>query len=293
MGTVLLGRDPTSGRSVALKTLALDREFEGSALAEARQRFFREAGTVGRLRHPDIVAVFDTGEDQGLAYFAMEHLRGHNLQRHAQATTLLPVPAVLRVMARVADALAYAHCQGVVHRDIKPANVMVDFDADSVKVTDFGIARIIDSSRTRTGMLLGTPSFMSPEQMVGRGVDGRSDLYSLGAMLFQLLCGRLPHRADSMAALMHQIAHQRAPDLRSLRPQLPDTLADLVTQLLEKRPELRPSEGHQLALALRRIAERMAGAAAAEAPAEGAAEVDLFAAGVKFYRGDPRHNPAE
>jgi eukaryotic-like serine/threonine-protein kinase len=293
MGAVLLGHEATIGRVVALKTMALGRAFEASEWADARHRFFREAETAGRLQHPDIVTIFEAGEDQGLAFIAMEYLRGHDLQRHTQAPNLLPVPQALRIAARVADALAYAHGQGVVHRDIKPANVMVDFDSDGVKVTDFGIARIADSSRTRTGMVLGTPSFMSPEQMAGGRVDGRSDLYSLGVMLFQLLCGRLPHQAESMAGLMGEIAHQRAPDIRSLRPQLPQALAELVALTLEKRPELRPAQGGELARDLRLIAERIEGAAAAEAPAQDAAGADLFCAAVKFSRADPRHNPPE
>ena len=293
MGAVLLGRDPQGGRRVALKTLALGREFADEERAEARQRFLREAETAARLRHPGIVAVFDSGEDEGLAWIAMEYLSGHDLQRHTQAGNLLPVPVVLRVAARVSDALAYAHRQGVVHRDVKPANVMVDLAADSVKVTDFGIARIADASRTRTGMVLGTPSFMSPEQMAGRRVDGRSDLYSLGVMLFQLLCGQLPHRADSMAALMSQIVNQRAPDIRSLRPELPAALADVVALTLEKRPELRHADGRQLALDLQLIAARMDAASEPAAPPEADAGADLFASTVKFSRVDPRHNPGE
>ncbi len=293
MGTVFLARDPRTDRPLAIKTLALGREFGGDELEEARLRFMREAQTARRLAHPDIVSILACGEEQGLAWIAMEHLPGRDLANHASPGRLLPVAQVLRIAARVADALAYAHRQGVVHRDVKPANVMVDLATDSVKVTDFGIARIADASRTRTGMVLGTPSFMSPEQMVGRRVDGRSDLYSLGVMLFQLLCGRLPHRADSMAALMSQIARERAPDVRSLRPQLPEALADLVALALEKRPELRHADGHQLALDLRLIAERLAGVPLAEPGAESAAATDRFAATVKFSRGDPGHNPAE
>jgi serine/threonine-protein kinase len=293
MGAVLLGGDPQNGRKVALKTMALGREFAEEERAEARQRFFREAETAVRLRHPDIVTVFDSGEDRGLAWIAMEYLSGHDLQRHTQPGTLLPVRVVLRVVSRVAEALAYAHSQGVVHRDVKPANVMVDLAMDSVKVTDFGIARIADASRTRTGMVLGTPSFMSPEQMAGRRIDGRSDLYSLGVMLFQLLCGQLPHRADSMAALMNRIVNQRAPDIRSLRPELPAALADLVALALEKRPELRHADGHQLALDLKLIATRMVGTSEPEPPPETRGEADPFASTVKFSRDDPRHNPGE
>ena len=253
MGAVYAGMDPKVGRAVALKTLALGREFEGDEFAEARSRFFREAETAGRLQHRDIVTIYDAGEENGLAYIAMEFLSGTDLQSYTQPDRLLPVAVVLRYMARVALALHYAHSQGVVHRDIKPANVMVDLAADTVKVTDFGIARIsAEASRTRTGMVLGSPSFMSPEQMAGQRVDGRSDLYSLGAMLFQLLTGRLPHKADSMAQLMYQIANEVAPNVRSFRPELPESLAEIVSRAMEKRPEARFPDGQSFATALQR-----------------------------------------
>jgi len=292
MGAVYLGRDSKIGRLVAIKTMALSQEFAGDELEEARRRFFREAETAGRLQHPDIVTIYDAGEDQELAYIAMEYLKGEDLLRHSQPGRLLPVPQVLRVVARVAEALAYAHSQGVVHRDIKPANVMVDLSRDLVKVTDFGIARISDSSRTRTGMVLGTPSFMSPEQMAGLRVDGRSDLYSLGVMLFQLLTGLLPHRSESMATLMHQIANEPAPDVRTLRPELPEMLADVVTLAVEKRPEVRYADGRQMASDLRQIASLMDAVALAPPPAAGSAPPDSsgFTETVKFDRADPRHN---
>jgi tRNA A-37 threonylcarbamoyl transferase component Bud32 len=293
MGAVYLGHDPKIGRQVAIKTMALSQEFDGAELTEARARFFREAETAGRLQHRDIVTIFDAGEDQDLAYIAMEYLKGHDLQRYTSPAQLLPVPIVLRIVARVADALAYAHSQGVVHRDIKPANVMVDPSDDSVKVTDFGIARITDSSRTRTGMVLGTPSFMSPEQMAGRRVDGRSDLYSLGVMLFQLLTGQLPHHADSMAKLMYQIANDPAPDVRTLRPGLPEALANIVALALEKRPEVRYADGRHLAEDLRTIAAASAPVAAPPAATSSDAappEPDGFAATVKLSRADPGHN---
>jgi len=263
MGTVYLGHDPQIGRAVAIKTMALSREFEGHELAEARARFFREAEMAGRLRHPDIVAIFDASEEAGLAFIAMEYVTGHDLLRHTLTGRLLPVPVVLETMARVALALAYAHTQGVVHRDVKPANVMIDIASGAIKVTDFGIASITNSCRTRTGMVLGTPSFMSPEQMAGRRVDGRTDLYSLGVMLFQLLSGALPHAADSMAQLMNQIANEPAPDLRTLRPDLPEALANVVALALEKRPEVRYADGVQLANDLRAVAALMAAAPAA------------------------------
>ncbi len=296
MGAVYLGHDPQIGRQVAVKTMALAAEFEGPELVEARQRFFREAETAGRLQHPDIVTIFDAGEDHELAYIAMEYLRGHDLQRHTKSGQLLPVPVVVHIGERVASALAHAHSQGVVHRDVKPANVMVDLASGVVKVTDFGIARITDSSRTRTGMVLGTPSFMSPEQMSGRRVDGRADLYSLGVMLFQLLTGQLPHRADSMAKLMYAIANDTAPDLRSVRPDIPEALAQLVAQALSKQPEARHADGRQLAAALRDVAALWPDSAltladsAASAAAPAPPDSDAFAATVRITRTDRGHN---
>ena len=270
MGAVYLGHDPRIGRPVAIKTLALSQEFEGEALVEARTRFFREARMAGRLRHADIVTIFDAGEDRNLAYIAMEFLAGHSLQGHAQPGQLLPVAQVLHIAARVALALAHAHSQGVVHRDIKPANVMVDAASGAVKVTDFGIARVTDASRTRTGMVLGTPAYMAPEQMAGGVADGRADLYSLGVMLFQLLTGRLPHEAPSLAALMRQIANEPAPDVRSLRPELPESLANVVALALEKRPALRYADGQALADDLRAVAAMLPRADTAPPPGTGA-----------------------
>ncbi|CAN5679567.1 hypothetical protein BH11PSE8_BH11PSE8_48180 [soil metagenome] len=296
MGAVYAGLDPQIGRRVAIKTMALSREFQGSELTEARTRFFREAETAGRLQHPDIVTIFDAGEDQDLAFIAMEFVKGRDLLRHTLPGRLLPLPTVLDTVARVAQALAYAHSQGVVHRDIKPANVMIDLASATVKVTDFGIARIADASRTRTGMVLGTPSFMSPEQMAGSRVDGRSDLYSLGVMLFQLLTGALPHQSESMAKLMYQIANVPAADIRTLRPDLPESIAVTVAHALEKRPELRYADGEQFAADLRTaLAACEPGVPANDVPAGVAeaptpAESTEFEATTKISRPDPRHN---
>ena len=290
MGTVYLGHDPQIGRAVAIKTMALSREFEGSELTEARARFFREAEMAGRLRHPDIVTIFDASEDQGLAFIAMEFVDGHDLLRYTLPGRLLPVPVVLATLARVAHALAHAHREGVVHRDVKPANVMIDPATGAVKVTDFGIARIADACRTRTGLVLGTPSFMSPEQMAGRRVDGRSDLYSLGVMLFQLLTGALPHASDSMAELMHRIVNDTAPDVRTLRPELPEALANVVALALEKRVEVRYADGHQMADDLLAVAQLMPPVGPARPPVTHPPETPGFEATTEFYRGEPRHN---
>lgn len=292
MGAVYLGLDPQIGRQVAIKTMALGREFAGTELVEARTRFFREAEMAGRLQHPDIVTIYDAGEEDGLAYIAMEFVAGQDLLPYTVPGRLLELGDVLQTTARVAEALAYAHRQGVVHRDIKPANVMVDAASNTVKVTDFGIARVADASRTRTGRVLGTPSFMSPEQMAGGRVDGRSDLYSLGVMLFQLVTGALPHASDSMARLMHQIANEPAPDVRILRPELPEGLARAIAAALEKRPELRPADGALMGATLRAI---RAGLGDEAAPAQRAASSATpgsgsFEAATKICVPDPRHN---
>ena len=267
MGVVYLGKDPKIGRVVAIKTMALSQEFSGEDLVDARERFFREAETAGRLQHQNIVTIFDAGEEHDLAYIAMEFLKGKDLLDFCKDGNLLPVPRVLSIAARVAEALAYAHRQNVVHRDIKPANIMYEHDSDTVKVTDFGIARITDSSKTKTGLVLGTPSFMSPEQLAGKKVDGRSDLYSLGVMLFQMLTGVLPFRGDSMAELMYKIANEEAADLRTVRSDLPESLANLVALAMSKRPETRYQDGDQFAADLRSVLAEIGGTGASGASA--------------------------
>jgi serine/threonine-protein kinase len=193
----------------------------------------------------------------------MEFLKGRDLVDYCKDGNLLPVPKVVSIVARVAEALAYAHRANVVHRDIKPANIMYELDTDTVKVTDFGIARITDSSKTKTGLVLGTPSFMSPEQIAGKKVDGRSDLYSLGVMLFQMLAGVLPFRGDSMAELMYKIANEEAPDIRIIRKDIPERLASVVALALAKKPELRYQDGDQFAADLKTVLAEFGGAPAA------------------------------
>jgi len=251
MGVVYQGRDPKIGRIVAIKTMALAQEFEADELADVKARFFREAETAGRLNHPHIVTIFDAGEEHDLAYIAMEFLKGRDLVPFTKAASLLPVDRVVSIVARVADALGYAHRQNVVHRDVKPANVMYEPDSDTVKVTDFGIARITDASKTKTGMVLGTPSYMSPEQLAGRKIDGRSDLFSLAVSLYQLLCGRLPFDGESMAQLMFKIANEPAPDILALNPRLPPALAVFLERALAKEADVRFQTGEEFAQALR------------------------------------------
>jgi serine/threonine protein kinase len=296
MAVVHLAIERSSGQQVAIKRLALQREFSAEDLIDVRQRFMREARAAGQLQHPDILQMLDAGQDGEDAWIAMAYAPGQDLSHYTRTGSLLPVSEVLRVGMRLAKALDYAHAHGVVHRDIKPANVMLDLNSGSLKIMDFGIARIADGSRTRTGLVLGTPSFMSPEQLAGLSVDGRSDLYSLGAMLYQLLTGQLPHQSDSMAKLMYQIANQRPADVRSHRPELPEALALILALALEKRPELRYPSGEQMALDLAAVLARWTEdepvASNLAAPADtSSGTVDSFAQTVRLDAPEAGQNP--
>jgi hypothetical protein len=250
MGIVYLGRDTAINRMVAIKAIPLASEFSDAELVEARSRFFREAETAGRLNHPNIVTIYDVGEEKGLAYIAMEYLKGRHLSDYARSNNLMEPRKVLEVVGRTAEALGFAHKQQVVHRDIKPANLMYDPSTDVLKITDFGIARLSGAGSTRTGIVLGTPSFMSPEQLEGRTVTGHSDLFSLGVSLFQLLTGQLPFTADSMTGLMQQIAEAPHPPLRAFRPDLPACVEIVIDRALAKNPDERYETGAQMAAAL-------------------------------------------
>jgi hypothetical protein len=250
MGIVYLGRDTAINRLVAIKAIPLASEFSDAELVEARSRFFREAETAGRLNHPNIVTIYDVGEERGLAYIAMEYLKGRHLSDYAKSDRLMEPRKVLDVIGRTADALGFAHKQQVVHRDIKPANLMYDPGTDTLKITDFGIARLSGAGSTRTGIVLGTPSFMSPEQLEGRTVTGHSDLFSLGVSLFQLLTGQLPFTADSMTGLMQQIAEAPHPPLRAFRPDLPACVESVIDRALAKNPDERYDSGAHMAAAL-------------------------------------------
>jgi predicted Ser/Thr protein kinase len=259
MGIVYLGRDTAINRMVAIKAIPLASEFSDAELVEARSRFFREAETAGRLNHPNIVTIYDVGEERGLAYIAMEYLKGRHLSDYAKSNNLMEPRKVLGIIARTADALGFAHKQQVVHRDIKPANLMYDPATDILKITDFGIARLSGAGSTRTGIVLGTPSFMSPEQLEGRTVTGHSDLFSLGVSLFQLLTGQLPFAADSMTGLMQQIAEMPHPPLRAFRPDLPACVESVIDRALAKNPDARYDSGAQMAAALEDCRTRIPG----------------------------------
>jgi len=256
-GKVFLGRDPKINRLLAIKVIDLSAGHETSESTDAADRFRREAETAGRLSHPNIVTVFDVGEAQGLAYIAMEFIKGRRLSDFTKPETLLPPALVLELAAQAADALHYAHAQNVVHRDIKPANIMYDSASGNLKITDFGIARLIDVSRTRTGIVLGTPSFMAPEQLEGRNVNGHTDLFALGVSIYELLTGRLPFRGASMTKLMFVIANEPHEPITAVRSDLPEALDAPIDTALAKDPAGRFRTGAEMADALRAVAAQV------------------------------------
>ncbi len=252
MGVVYKGEDPKIHRTVAIKTLRLS-EFEEDMVGELKERFFREAESAGLLTHPNIVTIYDCGEEQDLAYIAMEYLEGEDLERFTKKGSLLPLRDTLFLVAHVADALDYAHSKSIVHRDIKPANIMRLKENKDIKVTDFGIARITTSSKTKTGVVLGTPSYMSPEQVAAKKVDGRSDIFSLGVVLFEMLTGQKPFEADDLTSLMYKIAREKHPSPRSLNPKIPQIVEKIIDKAIEKEPEKRYQKAGQMAEHLRKV----------------------------------------
>jgi len=257
MGLVYLGHDPKIGRTVAIKTMALAQEFEADELEEIRARFMREAETAGRLNHHNIVTIYDVGEEQELAYIAMDYLQGEDLSHHKSPDSLLPLATVLDIAIQVATALDFAHRHDVVHRDIKPANIIYDETSGDAKVTDFGVACLTSSSRTKTGTMLGSPSYMSPEQVSGSKVDGCSDLFSLGVTLYQLSTGKLPFVSDTMAGLAHRICNENPPDIRKLRSDIPACLVRIINKAMQKQKENRYKSGAQMAKSLRQCRETL------------------------------------
>jgi eukaryotic-like serine/threonine-protein kinase len=254
MGAVYLARDPRINRPVALKVIPIEKEFEDEELEEARLRFFREAESAGRLTHPNIITVYDCGEDKHLAYIAMEYLPGLQLTHFTDPTKLLAPKKALELCARTADALDYAHNQQVIHRDIKPANLLYDNRADVLKISDFGVARLTDNNRTKTGIVLGTPMYMSPEQLGAEDLTGLSDLFSLGVTLYELLAGEVPFKATNIAVLMSKITSEEPVPVSNRRAGIPPGVDAVLSKALAKRPDNRFANGGEMAIALRNCA---------------------------------------
>lgn len=249
-GIVYLATDRDSGRRVAVKTLALPPQFEAGERQQARRHFLRAAALAHRLNHPHIVTIFEAGEARDFAYLAMEFLSGKDLAPHLKPDNLLPLPRVISIIAQVAAALHHAHVHAVVHRDIKPSNIICEGASDTIKVTDFGLAQLTNGSETRFRFGLGSPGYMSPEQLAGERIDGRSDLYSLGVTFYRLLSGHLPYRGDSLPQLVLNSAHQPHIDIRTYRPELPPCVAGVIDRALAKHPAARYQTGEEMAQAI-------------------------------------------
>ncbi|MGI9247850.1 MAG: protein kinase domain-containing protein [Woeseiaceae bacterium] len=254
MGAVYLGKDPRINRAVAVKVIPIEKEFEDEELKEARLRFYREAESAGRLTHPNIITVFDAGEDKGLAYIAMEYVPGIALKDFTDPKKLLAPKRALELCAATAEALDYAHNQGVIHRDIKPANLLYNPKDGSLKISDFGVARMTDNNRTKTGIVLGTPMYMSPEQLGAENLTGLSDLFSLGVTLYELLVGEVPFKATNIAVLMTKITTEDAAPVSTRRRGIPPSVDSVLAKAMAKRPEDRFSCGAEMAIALRNCA---------------------------------------
>ena len=264
MGVVYLARDPVIGRFVALKTLNVPADSEDAV--EFRQRFLREAQAAGILNHPGIVTVFDAGVDEtsGLSFIAMEYVEGKSLKELLKSGHMFTYSEVARVGAALASGLDYAHARGVIHRDIKPANILIT-NQGAIKITDFGVARLESSNLTAEGQFIGTPNYMSPEQVAGTQVDGRSDLFSLGVVVFELLTGTRPFGGNSLTEVSYKIVHEAPPIPSHLRPALPPPFNPILLKLLEKDPSRRYQKGADVARALDALRRVLAGGGEAAA----------------------------
>ena len=249
MGEVYLALDPKFDRRIALKVMSAVRPGIDDPLAEMRPRFVHEALAAGRLNHPDIVTIYDAGTDRatGRPFIAMEWVDGESLRVRLRRKGPMTVDDAVTLVARVARALDYAHRQGVVHRDVKPANLLVRHDDQRPKVADFGVAKLVASSLTLTGQILGSPNYMSPEQVRSEPVDGRADLFSLGAVLYECLSGRPPFAADHIAGITYKVVHVDPRPVRMYNADVPDDVARVLDRLLAKDPDERPDSGAEVA----------------------------------------------
>lgn len=253
MGIVYQGKDAQSGRYAAIKTITLADDF-AEYLEDAKSKFLREAKILIWLDHPDIITVYDVGQEHGLLYISMEYFEGVKMSEFIKPGKLLPLTETLEIIARVAEALGYAHEQNIVHCDIKPDNIMYDVASKAIRVIDFGISRLIYYYATTSGLAIGSPAYMSPEQIRKGQIDGRSDLFSLGTVLYELVSGRLPFKGDSMTEMINSIANEPHADILLIRPDLPPCFAEIINRALNKDVEGRFQSGREMAMAIRRCA---------------------------------------
>ncbi len=247
VGRVYIAIEQDTNEAVALKIIPLNAGTSRAALDAARGQFMAQAHATRKLSHPHIAAIINAGEQHGQGWLAMELAAGVDLSRYTLVNRLLPQAVIARLGARIALALAHAHGVGIVHRDIKPSNVLVHWPTDTLKLTDFGLARTLETAATRTGVILGSPAFLAPEQLAGAPADRRSDVYALGVTLFQLLSGKLPFAAPNMGELLAQVAKQPAPALSPLHPGITPEFADLVAAMLHKQADKRPESAELVA----------------------------------------------
>jgi len=249
MGIVYKGRDPKLNRLTAIKTIRFVDEFDEDKVDQIKAQFYREAEVVAKLSHKNIVSLYDVGEDLDLSYLAMEYLEGQSLEQHTSSDNLLPVNQCIGYLIQVCDALHYAHLQGVIHRDIKPGNIMILKDG-LAKVMDFGIARAAGGTKTRTGVIKGTPFYMSPEQARGGEITGASDIFALGVLFYQLLTGKLPFTGENLATIMYQAANEAPEPVTTYKPDLDSTIVAILNKALEKEPESRFASAAEMSTAL-------------------------------------------
>jgi serine/threonine protein kinase len=246
MGVVYRGRDSVIGRPVAVKMLVSDIDIS----PEARERFFREARSAGQLTHRNIITVYDFGEEKGRAYIVMELLTGESLAKTLVREERLPLEQQVEIMMRMCEGLAFAHTRGIVHRDVKPANLFLTHDGQ-LKILDFGVARIASSKLTRSGLIVGTPDYMSPEQVMGKVVDQRSDIFSCGTVFYQLMTGRKPFAAKRLPDVLGKVIHESpAPPTDA---EAPAELTAIIMKALEKEPDRRYTHMVEMLAALTRF----------------------------------------
>jgi serine/threonine protein kinase len=252
-GTVFMSHDPYYGRDVAIKVYNIEAGGDDERARVARKMFLSEAHMVGMLQHPNILPIYDAGEENGHCYIVTEHVHGaRTLSAYCRPDNLLRLDDVVELMFKCAKALHYAHSRGVIHRDIKPSNIMLTTSSD-VRIIDFGIALVADSEISRIEGIAGSPSYMSPEQVQSLELSNRSDLYSLGAVMYELLTGVRPFRAGNLAKLLHQIVYATPAPIHTLRSDVPEEIENVVAVAMQKDPERRYQSGLDFAAELTRV----------------------------------------